>query len=62
MYHIKKAALESREIVLKNEKFEECLGFYKPFIGINDVKIIEHWKPIIEEKEEADKVKAEEKA
>ena len=61
-YHIKKAALESRDIVLKNEKFEECLGFYKEFIGIQDAQVVEHWKPIIEEKEAAEKVKAEAKA
>ena len=34
-YHRQKAAWESRDIVLADKKFEEVLGFYKPFIGID---------------------------
>ena len=48
--------------MLANEKFQECLGYYKPYIGINDYKEVEHWAPLIAEKQEAEKAKAEEEA
>jgi len=69
-YHRHNAAYKSRETVLANDKFEEVLGFYKPFIGINEVKEVKNFAPLIVEEEEkakaekaeAEKVAAEEAA
>jgi len=69
----KRSAWSSRKRVLAEPKFEECLGFYKEFIGINDEPEVEHWKIYIQEEEdqkkaielekiEVEKAAAEEKA
>jgi ubiquitin-conjugating enzyme E2 J2 len=68
-YHKHNASYRSSKTVLEDPKFEEVLGYYKPFIGINEVKEVKNWIPLIEEDEKlaaeeaAKKVKeAEEKA
>ena len=50
-YHKHNASYRSIKTVLEDPKFEEVLGFYKPFIGINEVKEVKNWIPLIEEDE-----------
>ena len=52
-------AMESREAVLKHEKFQAIFGEYADAIGINEKKTFEHWEPMVEKLANFEKVKAE---
>lgn len=55
-------AMESREAVLKHEKFQAIFGEYADVIGINEKKTFDHWEPVIEKLVNYRKVKAEREA